>query len=358
LNNLFAEQVQVGEIFGFEMFEAMGPFPANYDSGMKAAIGILWRSTKPGIHEETMKYSSVRKARTLHTDLYNATARHASKTSTWRSEKARFVSTQAPTESEWFNRFMAGYKARVGERRKQDAAISIEVMCALQRTLEDDWSLAFEANDTETMRRLAEHGAYYLLSYCGSLRGFEGPKVNLGGTRKQIVRPSETGDITPHIGLVLTGRFKARSQYTQSILIHIAYQTASNLQPGIWVDRLITILDSLHVIDGWMFQDAQGEQQRMSHFEDDFYDRLARVYQAQPSLFVDGVNISEDFHLARSFRRGATTRATAAGVSAEDIDYINRWNIGSDASVSGPMRVLYSDKRQLINAFLRFSLAL
>lgn len=92
----------------------------------------------------------------------------------------------------------------------------------------------------------------------------------------------------------------------------------------------------------------------MSHFEDDFYDRLARVNQIQPNLFTEGINISEDFHLARSFRRGATTRATAAGVSAEDIDYINRWNIGSDASASGPMRVLYSDKRQLINAFLRF----
>jgi hypothetical protein len=172
------------------------------------------------------------------------------------------------------------------------------------------------------------------------------------------VSPTAAGEITPHIGLVLTGRFKARSQHSQSILIHVAYQTASDLQPGVWVERLVSILNGLGIVDGWMFQDAQGEQQRMSFFEEDFYDRLARIYQSQPSLFVEGVNISEDFHLARSFRRGATTRATAAGVSAEDIDYINRWNIGSDASVSGPMRVLYSDKRQLIDAFLRFSLAL
>jgi hypothetical protein len=302
LNNLFAEQVQVGEAFGFEMFDPMGPFPSNYDSGMKAAIGILWRSTRPGIHEDTMKYSSVQKARSLHTDLYNATARHVTKATTWRSEKARFVSTQAPTESEWFNRFMIGYKARVGERRKQDAALSIEVMKALQHTLEEDWNSACESNDTATMRRLAEHGAFYLVVYCGSLRGFEGPKVNLGSTRKQIVRPAETGEITPHIGLVLTGRFKARSQHTQSILIPVAYQTASNLQPGVWVDRLISILDRSGTTDGWMFQDSQGEQRRMSYFEEDFYDRLARIFQTQPALFVEGVNISEDFHLARSFR--------------------------------------------------------
>lgn len=358
LNNLFAEQIEVGESFGFEMFPEMGPFPTAYESGMKAAIGILWRSKRPGRHESTMKYSAVRKARSLHTDLYNATGHHAEKASTWRSDKARFVSTRAPTESEWFNRFMTGLKARIGERRKQDAAIPIEVMVALQGTLDEDWETAIAAKDVDAQRNLAEHGAYYLLSYCGSLRGFEGPKANLGFTRKQIVRPDTETGLAPHIGLSLTGRFKARSQHTQTILIHIAYRTFSNLQPGIWTERLIETLGSRGILDGWMFQDIEGEQLKMSHFEDDFYDRLARVYQRQPALFTEGINISEDFHLARSFRRGATTRATAAGVSAEDIDYINRWNIGSDASISGPMRVLYSDKRQLINAFLRFSLSL
>ena len=358
LNNMFAEQVAVGEAFGFEMFPAMGPFHHRYDSGIKAAIGILQRSTKPGLHEATMKYSSVRKARSLHTDLYNASAQHVGQATTWRSERARFVSTKAPTESEWFNRFMVGFKARVGERRQQDAAISVEVMCALQSTLDDDWEQAITTGDDVTQRRIAEHGAYYLLSYCGSLRGFEGPKANLGFTSKQIIRPDSGLNIQPHVGLSLTGRFKARSQHTQTILIHIAYQTASDLRPGVWTERLIGILESNGIVDGWMFQDSHGDQMRMTHFEEDFYDRLARIYQQEPELFTEGINISEDFHLARSFRRGATTRATAAGVSAEDIDYINRWNIGSDASISGPMRILYSDKRQLIKAFLRFSLAL
>jgi hypothetical protein len=96
----------------------------------------------------------------------------------------------------------------------------------------------------------------------------------------------------------------------------------------------------------------------MSYFEDDFYDRLSQIHQDEPTLFAEGINIQEDFHLSRSFRRGATTRATAAGVSSTDIDYINRWNIGADSSGSGPMRVVYSDRMQLIQAFLRFSLAL
>lgn len=55
-----------------------------------------------------------------------------------------------------------------------------------------------------------------------------------------------------------------------------------------------------------------------------------------------GTDVMEDFQLSRSHRRGATTRATSAGVSSTDIDWINQWNIGADQVASGPMRVLYS----------------
>jgi hypothetical protein len=360
LTRLFTEQVEVGESFGFNMFGPLGPFGRSYDPGMKAAIGLLWRSQKPGIHEAKMKYSSVRKARSLHTDIFNASARGVQGTMVWRSDRARFVATEAPTDSAWFNCFMTGFKARIGERRKQDAALSIAVMKALQETLDEDWDDALPISNLERLRTIAEHGAFYLLLYCGSLRGFEGPKILLSDLRRQIAAPGSTlADLHgAHIGLPLVGRFKARSQDSRTILIPIAYETASMLQPGVWAERLVNILEQQGIKTGWAFQDALGEQLKMAHFEEDFYDRLTRIYQLQPDLFTEGVSILDDFHLARSFRRGATTRATAAGVSSTDIDWINRWNIGSDASGGGPMRVLYSDRVQLTKVFLRFSLAL
>ena len=143
----------------------------------------------------------------------------------------------------------------------------------------------------------------------------------------------------------------------QEILIPIAYETNSGLQPGVWAERLVKVLQDSRIITGWAFQDEEGEQRRMSHFDDDFYERLFRIQQTRPELFTDGIVIEEDYHIARSFRRGATTRATAAGVSSSDIEYINRWNIGMD-NAGGPMRVLYTDKTQLTSTFLRFSLAL
>jgi hypothetical protein len=255
---------------------------------------------------------------------------------------------------------MTGYKARVGERRKQDAAIPIAVMVALQQSLETDWQDAVGQGDKREQRRIAEHGAFYLFCYCGSLRGFEAPKVVLSDLRKQIARPgSEQAQLYgAHVGLPLAGRFKARTQESRNIVIPIAYETHSKLQPGVWAERLIDVLEQQGVLTGWAFRDRNGDQLRMTHFEEDFYERLSNIHHHQPGLFAEGVVVIEDYHITRSFRRGATTRATAAGVSAEDIDYFNRWNIGSEGASSAPMRVLYSERIQLKNSFLRFSLAL
>jgi hypothetical protein len=56
-----------------------------------------------------------------------------------------------------------------------------------------------------------------------------------------------------------------------------------------------------------------------------------------------------------SFRRGATTRATSAGVKEDDIDWLCRWNTGGEETGGAPLSVLYSDRTQLLETYLRFS---
>jgi hypothetical protein len=96
----------------------------------------------------------------------------------------------------------------------------------------------------------------------------------------------------------------------------------------------------------------------MQSFEDKFVELLLRVQPAEPERFPGIMDITEEFHLGRSHWRSAISRATAAGVTKSDIDWINRWNIGTDASASGPMRVLSADHTQQIETFIRFSAAL
>ena len=116
---------------------------------------------------------------------------------------------------------MTGFRAGVGERRKQDAAIPIGVMIEMQNLLEEEWAAAIEADDKDEQRRVAENAAFFLLCFCGSLRGFEGPKIVLDELRDQVVLPGDRQPRVqePHIGIPLAGRFKARSQQVQKIFV-------------------------------------------------------------------------------------------------------------------------------------------
>jgi hypothetical protein len=71
---------------------------------------------------------------------------------------------------------MAGLRARVGERRKQHAAISIGLMLEIHRRLKLGWNQALERNGRVAMREVAEHAVYFLSCFCSALRGVEGTK--------------------------------------------------------------------------------------------------------------------------------------------------------------------------------------
>jgi hypothetical protein len=182
--------------------------------------------------------------------------------------------------------------------------------------------------------------------------------VLLTSLRGQIVSPGSARAVRepPHVGLTLLGRFKARSQDQRSVLIPVAYETASGLLPGLWAERLVEVLEAAGIRTGWAFQNSDGEQLAMGNFSEKFYELLLAIQEESPELFPGELDIIEDFHLSRSHRLGATTRATEAGVAGADIDWINRWNVGTEGS--GPMRVVYSDRTQLMEVFLRFSRAL
>jgi hypothetical protein len=133
----FFEEIKLGEHFGFEMFpKPMGPFPPGYDGGIRAAIGILSRSNRLGRHEEKQKFSSSQKARSAHANVFMASALGGATSKSVRSDKGHQALTSDPTDTEWFNRFMTGLRARIGERRRQDAAISISLMLEMQKKLE------------------------------------------------------------------------------------------------------------------------------------------------------------------------------------------------------------------------------
>jgi hypothetical protein len=61
--------------------------------------------------------------------------------------------SKGPTHSVWFSRFMAGIHKRVGGIRRQDEALSIDVLMALNAALESRW---LDSADPNVRRRVAE----------------------------------------------------------------------------------------------------------------------------------------------------------------------------------------------------------
>jgi hypothetical protein len=59
----------------------------------------------------------------------------------------------------------------------------------------------------------------------------------------------------------------------------------------------------------------------MNDFNDSFYNSLFDIQRRRRDLFEEECDILDDFHLARSFRRGATTRAQLAEVPDTVIEW-------------------------------------
>ena len=98
------------------------------------------------------------------------------------------------------------FSSRVSEHRKQDAAVSIEIMLEIQQLFKDEWQAT--QDDPPTVRRLiADPVVFFIVGFCGSMHSFELTKMMLMDLRNQIhlkPDPDQPG-LVPHLGWPLRG---------------------------------------------------------------------------------------------------------------------------------------------------------
>ena len=194
---------------------------------------------------------------------------------------------------------MSGLHSRIGDRRKRDAAISIEQMLAIQQLLELEWREAIAQQDKLGRRRIAETACFFLIGYCGSMWGFELPKALLTNLRHSIHLEEGPHGHQPHAGIIFLGRFKARSNAEKKILVFLAaVVSSSGLQSGLWIDQLLNVLDECGILSGWLFQSAHSEHRPMSSFSEESYRVMFATRGEDSSLFEPTMDILEDYHLA------------------------------------------------------------
>jgi hypothetical protein len=323
--------------------------------GMGIAIVTLQASLRPGLYARHLQYQAMRKTPTWFANAYHAGTAYQSN-SLYAKDDRKLHATSCPTAGEWFVRFKHGARLRMGEVRRQNEALSSQMVLAILREVDQEWL----SNPVDEIRRpLEEFAAALLISFGTALRGEEVTLVSLRGMLETWEECTESKP-HPYIMITLHGRFKGETGLRWHCL-PLSIHTRSGLPFKKWIGRLLL---RTHVREGrstgWLFARENGSRKAFSEYDPLLLDYLGRAREEDPTLMSTLAEIS-DFSFRRSLRSGATTEATNAGVPGPCIELIGRWRKKEAARGSEPglpMRQVYTRVRDSVEGLLRFSRSL
>jgi hypothetical protein len=272
-------------------------------------------------------------------------------------ERNRTWISSVSTHKFWYSRFMHGVHKRVGEVRKPDEIITIDVLHAINKTLEAAWK---HAPTPELKRRICEIGSWMMGGFCTGLRGEEMLLVDTLGTANSVRLLMKEGAPDPHFKFVVIGRTKGVQQDGKSFGIPCVKITkATGIRPGVWVQRLMDIKRLAGENHGKLFV-RKLRPAKLMEFEDDFYKVLERV-QDTTDLIAQEVCVRDEYGISRSLRRGVTAHSKNMRVDKELRDAINQW--GKEANTKlGVARLdmgdTYTTLDSIMPLILEFSRAL
>lgn len=351
----FKEYRDTCQLLGFNAFNDRARLKASADYGMRTALVMLWKSLKPGKHEETIKYSTLRGFRKMTTDV-EQTLDDGKGSKMVMRDKGFYRDIQChPTDSTWFRHFNLGLKTRIGERTKQDLAMSPEVVKGVLGLFDEEWRAAVNDGGWVRARLAAEGACFFALTYAAGLRSFEVPMIVLTSLINQF-EPAQ-GNTPACVGIPMCGRFKSRGPGKWNVIVFTVQTTGSGVELGLWLRRLILALRRVGISAGWLFQDEEGRAKPSSTFTEPFYTKLETLFERSPELFPPSVDIREDYGPLRSGRRGANTQALKEFKLQTEVDWFFRWNTDGVETSSLPMHVLYAERKVLKGRFLRVAMA-
>jgi hypothetical protein len=130
-----------------EMLRQEKEWPIEDKVGFGEAVFILWQSLQKGRNVEThQQFDSIRKIRSLATNVKMARADHIYDGVGFKDGSKVFALTRCGTDSVFFVCFMKGCEKRMGRVIKQDSALSVKLLLILYNacyTVLSNFSKAF-----------------------------------------------------------------------------------------------------------------------------------------------------------------------------------------------------------------------
>jgi hypothetical protein len=215
------------------------------------------------------------------------------------------------------------------------------------------------AESNEELNRWLVFIVYSIITYTLSLRGSEGFLLDLKGLHRNFNMPGNH-----HVQVALLGKVKGE-HHDRCHLLPSVCKTSSGINVRTWILRLMDHKRENGYIDGPAISGTDGKVMDSRAIDDMLHECLEDVFDTHQDLFPAGIptkdDIREKYQAFRSYRRGSVTRATNKHVKSTDIETVNRWHVWNQASGSRPslpMRQHYIQYDELLDPFMRYTLAM
>jgi hypothetical protein len=335
-----------------------GTIPSWDHCGYEIALQMIETSRRSGKYSKNhLQWDTVRKLRSSYA-LFSRISPQASTTVLALVDDQGQVQgfTQDPTSSFWFSRFLLGCRRRMGQDWGPNRALTTELVIEVLKVANQRLG---ESESPEDTNRWLVFLAYSVITYTLSLRGSEGFLLDLKGLHRNFNVPGRN-----FLQVALLGKVKGES-HDRCHLLPSVLQTSSGIEVHHHLQQLIDYKQSRGNIDGPAILDLDGKVMCTRVIDDMLHECLEDILDTLPDMFPPGIHTKEDIHekymAFRSYRRGSVTRATNQRVKSTDIDTVNRWHVWNQSGgnrPSLPMRQHYVQYDQLLDPFLRYTLAM
>ena len=336
-----------------------GPWPLGDEVGFKVALEIVGVSLLPGTtSKDYQQFDTVRRIRTMHQHMYESGPFRGSLVLKKTNKGDVLHTSNCPTNSLFFTRFMEGCLKRMGKEVKSDLALDPEILHLILGNLDNEWL----HSETSGLRKrwIAIVGCYLIVSFVCSLRGNEGFMIDYFGLRTHIKDGKSESEEFPHVVIPLLGRFK--NEVGERLHIMLARSvTKSGFRVRDWVERLVVMLWKEGKVNGPALCDEEGYVVEPFQVNQEFREQLAIVQATRPDLIKANINVFELYNIRRSLRRGSSTIARREGVPGTIIDLVNRWSVSEYSrgrSRGSKMREYDTEIRMVMHTILPYSAAL
>jgi hypothetical protein len=209
----------------------MGPFPLEDSLGMRIAIAVLDWLLDPGTYDNFVQWETFQRAHLAVTNISQAGV-FGPGALVGAYKRRKMWMSEVFTHSFWFSRFMSGLHKRVGEVKKRDETMTIDVVHAIQDILHSEWN---RTSDSKIKRQIAEMGTWIIGGFCVGLRGEEMLLIEFAETAKSLKHLLDPK--LSHFVFIVSGQTKGNQLSGSKFGIPcVSITEGTNLRPGIWLD--------------------------------------------------------------------------------------------------------------------------